>query len=132
MRESITERISDHFLNPRNQGELDDANLILETGDIRHGDAVKLMIKFDASRRICAARFQSFGAYETIAAFSILTELLIGKSLAEALCITEHDILQYVQDSGVPFHREANRSVSILQGTKWRSEKQYPLQDEIK
>ncbi len=131
MRESIAERIRDHFLNPRNQGELTDADLILEAGDIRRGDAVKLMIKFDAARRICAARFQSFGAYEAIAAFSILTELLIGKSLDEALSITENDILQYVHDSSDPFHREANRAVSILRSTKWRSEGQNPLQDEI-
>jgi NifU-like protein involved in Fe-S cluster formation len=131
MSESIAERISDHFLNPRNQGELTDADLVLEAGDIRQGDAVKLMIKFDASRRICAAHFQSFGAYETIAAFSILTELLIGKSLDEALSITENDILQYVHDPGAPFHREANRAVSILRSTKWRSEERNPAQNEI-
>ncbi len=100
MNNTSFEYIRDHFLNPRNQGEIPDPDLVLEMGSIAEGNALKLMLKLDSSERICQVRFQSFGACDAIAAISMLTEMLHGKTLAEAAAITEKDIWDGSQGSG--------------------------------
>ena len=115
----ILERVRDHFLNPRNQGEISDPDMVIEMGSIAEGDAVKLMIKFDGSQRIKEARFQSFGACESIAAFSILTEMLIGRTAHEAAAISEKDFLDYVFGcTDIPMF-ETNRAVELLRQGCW-------------
>lgn len=101
-------------MNPRNQGEIPDPDLVLETGSISEGNAVKLMMKFDESNRISEAKFQAFGACESVAALSILTELLVGKTREEAALITEKDIFDWVLGSpGLPMF-ETGRALSLL------------------
>ncbi len=120
MTNQVLERIRDHFLNPRNQEEIPDPDLVIEMGCIADGDAVKLMIKFDESQRIKEAKFQSFGACESIAAFSILTEMLIGRSAQEAAAITEKDFLDYVfGSSDIPMFETA-RAVELLRQGCWK------------
>lgn len=115
MQDPFFERVRDHFLNPRNQEEISDPDLVLEMGSIAEGDAVKLMIKFDNAHRIREAKFQSFGACESIAAFSILTELLVGKTTEEAARISEKDILNHIWgSSGFPMF-ETQRAVALMQ-----------------
>lgn len=117
MKEPLIQRIRDHFLNPRNQGEIPDPDVVLETGSISKGNAVKLMMKLDESDRISEAKFQAFGACESVAALSILTELLVGKTRKEAASITEKDIFDWVLGSpGLPMF-ETGRALSLLHQT---------------
>lgn len=83
--------LTDHFLNPRNRGTLDDANALGEAGSLRGGDALRLTLRIEKGL-IAAARFETTGGGPEVAAASALTELAIGKSTAEARAITAGDL----------------------------------------
>ena len=91
---NYTKDVMDHFLNPRNVGEIPDADAVAEVGNITCGDALKIFLKLDKDGRICDARFKTFGCASAIASSSALTELVKGMTLDEAAKVTNKDIVK--------------------------------------
>jgi len=91
--EGYSEKVMDHFMNPRNVGTLEDANGIGEVGNPRCGDIMKMYIKVE-DNTITDIKFQTFGCGAAVATSSMVTEMVKGKSLDEALEITNRQVAE--------------------------------------
>lgn len=90
---NYTETVHDHFLHPHNVGPLKDANAIGEVGSLACGDALKLYLKIDKEGVIRDASFETFGCASAIASSSVLTDMVKGMSVEDALKLTNKDIV---------------------------------------
>ncbi len=88
-----SEKVIDHFSNPRNVGEINDAEAIGEVGNAKCGDIMKIYLKIE-NNIIKDVKFKTFGCAAAIATSSVTTELIKGKSIEEALKISNKEVVE--------------------------------------
>ena len=97
-----TDTVMDHFMNPRNVGEIPDANGVGEVGNAKCGDIMKMYIKVK-DNRIDDVKFETFGCGSAIASSSMATEMIKGKTIDEALAVTNKQVVEAL--GGLPAHK---------------------------
>ena len=97
-----TETVMDHFTHPRNVGEIPDANGVGEVGNAKCGDIMKMYLKIKDDR-IEDAKFETFGCGSAIASSSMATELIKGKTIKEALAVTNKQVVDAL--GGLPAYK---------------------------
>ncbi len=97
-----SEKVMDHFRNPRNVGVIEDADGIGEVGNAKCGDIMKIYLKIE-NDIIADVKFETFGCGSAIASSSMATELIKGKSVSEALSLTNKAVVEALD--GLPAHK---------------------------
>ena len=97
-----SEKVMDHFRNPRNVGVIEDADAVGEVGNAKCGDIMKMYLKIEDDT-IQDVKFETFGCGSAIASSSMATELIKGKPLSEALKLTNKAVTEALD--GLPAHK---------------------------
>jgi nitrogen fixation NifU-like protein len=97
-----SEKVMDHFRNPRNVGSIEDADGIGEVGNARCGDIMKIYLKIDDDT-VTDAKFETFGCGSAIASSSMATELIKGKPLSEVMQLTNKAVTEALD--GLPAYK---------------------------
>ena len=97
-----TETVMDHFMHPRNVGEIADADGVGEVGNAKCGDIMKMYLKIK-DNRIEDVKFETFGCGSAIASSSIATEMIKGRTLEDALALTNQEVVDAL--GGLPAHK---------------------------
>lgn len=90
---AYSQAVMDHFANPRNVGKMEDADGVGEVGNAKCGDIMKMYLKIDGDR-ITDVKFNTFGCGAAIATSSMATELIKGKTIEEALKLTNKAVIE--------------------------------------
>ena len=98
-----SEKVMDHFRNPRNVGVIDDADGVGEVGNPKCGDIMKIYLRINDSQIIEDVKFETFGCGSAIASSSMATELIKGKPVSEALKLTNKAVTEALD--GLPAHK---------------------------
>ena len=97
-----SEKVMDHFRNPRNVGVIEDADGVGEVGNAKCGDIMKMYLKIDGDN-IADVKFETFGCGSAIASSSMATELIKGQPVADALALTNKAVVEALD--GLPAHK---------------------------
>ena len=97
-----TDTVMDHFMHPRNVGEIADADGVGEVGNAKCGDIMKMYLKIK-NNVIEDAKFETFGCGSAIASSSMATEMVKGKTVDEALAVTNRQVVDAL--GGLPAHK---------------------------
>ena len=97
-----TETVMDHFKNPRNVGSMENADGIGEVGNAKCGDIMKIYLKIE-NDVITDVKFETFGCGSAIASSSVATEMIKGKSISDALSLTNREVVDAL--GGLPAHK---------------------------
>ena len=91
---AYSEKVMDHFNNPRNVGEIEDASGVGTVGNAKCGDIMRIYLDIDDNQLIKDAKFKTFGCGAAVATSSMATELVIGKTVQEALKVTNKAVME--------------------------------------
>ena len=97
-----SEKVMDHFMNPRNVGAIEDASGVGEVGNAKCGDIMKIYLKIE-NDIIVDEKFETFGCGSAIASSSMATEMIKGKSIQEAMSLTNKAVAEALD--GLPAHK---------------------------
>lgn len=95
-----TEKVMDHFMHPRNVGEIDNASGVGTVGNAKCGDIMRIFLDIDENQVVRDAKFKTFGCGAAIATSSMATEMIIGKTIQEALEVTNKAVMEVL--GGLP------------------------------
>ena len=97
-----SEKVMDHFMHPRNVGVIENADGVGKIGDAKCGDIMKIYLKIE-NETIVDVKFETFGCGSAIASSSMATEMIMGKSIHEALELTNKAVAEALD--GLPAHK---------------------------
>ena len=99
-----SDKVMDHFQHPRNVGKMEDADGIGEVGNAKCGDIMRMYIKVDPDTQVITdVKFNTFGCGSAIASSSMATEMIKGKSIEDALALTNKEVVDAL--GGLPAHK---------------------------
>ncbi len=97
-----SEKVMDHFMNPRNVGTIENASGVGEVGNAKCGDIMKIYLKIE-DNIIVDCKFETFGCGSAIASSSMATEMIMGKSIFDAMALTNKAVAEALD--GLPAHK---------------------------
>ena len=97
-----SEKVMDHFMHPRNVGVIENADGVGEVGNAKCGDIMKIYLKIE-NETIVDVKFETFGCGSAIASSSMATEMIMGKSIHEAMQLTNQAVAEALD--GLPLHK---------------------------
>ena len=97
-----SEKVMDHFMNPRNVGSIENASGVGEVGNAKCGDIMKIYLQIE-NETIVDCKFETFGCGSAIASSSMATEMILGKSIHEAMALTNKAVAEALD--GLPAHK---------------------------
>ena len=98
-----SEKVMDHFQHPRNVGEIEDASGVGTVGNAKCGDIMRMYLDIDENQVIRDCKFKTFGCGSAIATSSIATEMIKGKTIEEALQLSNKAVVEALD--GLPAHK---------------------------